>query len=70
MWSKQQINQFARDIRLVWGGGWPFFTPDVRHAIVDQKILSVLQGQVSEAITQVAIRDLSTALYTEMGINA
>lgn len=68
-WSKQQVRFFANQVKAEWSGGWPFFTNDVRRAVVDAKVLSIVRGQDRATIEVEAINELTAALRDEMKVS-
>lgn len=67
-WNKQQIKEFAKQIRSSAAGkAWSFLVPEVQIAIVDSKILAILRSQDRDSIPMEALDDLSTMLHDEMG---
>lgn len=49
-WSTKQAKHFAGELRKHVGDGWTWLTPEVRIALVDQKVLSVVFGQEREDV--------------------
>lgn len=49
-WSIGQAKQFVRELRQHVGDGWAWLTPEVRLALVDQKVISVVFGQEREEV--------------------
>ncbi len=66
-WNKQQIASFAKEIRRRHSGGWPYLVPEVRSAIVEAKVLSIVRLQASETITIAAVDELTALMHAEMG---
>lgn len=66
-WNAQQVKEFAKSIRKSDAGiAWGFLVPEIRHAVVEAKILSIIRGQERETVPMEAIDDLTTMLHTEM----
>ena len=66
IWSSAQIKGFAREVRALWGAGWPYFTSDIRAAIVDAKVLAVICGLDRETLPTRAVDDLRNNLRAEL----
>ena len=66
-WDASQIKVMAKQLRKDIGGGWKWLVPEVRSAIVDSRVLSIVQGQHKESVPRAEIRELHNALHAEMG---
>jgi hypothetical protein len=66
-WQTQQIKSFAKEICHQHGDGWPYLVPEVRTAIVDAKILSILLSQDRAFIHVASIVELHQRLHSAMG---
>lgn len=67
-WTSQQVRAFVGEIKLRWGGGWEFFTNDIRGALVDAMALSVVRAQDASTIEIAAVTELSNALREAMKV--
>lgn len=67
--APQQAKLFAKEIRKVWGDGWRFFTPEIRDAIVDSAVFSIIRAQVSESVRIDVMDSLLAAVRHEMGLD-
>lgn len=67
MWTKLQIKCFAKEIRTSEvGKAWAFLVPDIRHAIVEAKVLTIVCGLDRKSIDVETIQNLRTDLHNEM----
>lgn len=54
--------EFVRDVRAEHGAAWDTFTPKIRGAIIDQKVLAIIMGQVVVFPPRAAIGELRAGL--------
>lgn len=67
-WSKQQVGQFAREIaRRFPSEAWLLLVFDMRRAVVDAEVLSVVCMQQAETVKVEDIEKLRRDLHIEMG---
>lgn len=66
-WSTLQIRTFAIEIKSNLGGGWRLLVPEIQHAIVAAKVLSIIRSQASETVRVSDIDELSKLLHKKMG---
>jgi hypothetical protein len=67
-WNPKQVKEFAKQIRTSEiGKAWQFLVPEVRHAVVEAKILAIVRMQDRDSVPMDAIMDLSNMLHEEMG---
>lgn len=50
-WSAQQIDTFAKQVRLQWGDSWRLFGDDVKVAFVEQKAAQVVASAQGATFT-------------------
>ncbi len=68
--SKQQVKDFVKQVRKNAGDGWKFLVPELREALILQKVLHVFMGQdESIKFTSVDIQKLTEDMLTEAGIS-
>lgn len=67
-WNPKQVKEFGKQIRTSEiGKAWAFLVPEVRHAVVEAKILAIVRMQDRTEVPMDAIMDLSNMLHEEMG---
>ncbi len=69
-WSRNQIVSAAAQVRSTWGGLWPHIGPDIRTALVDAQVMSILLEQEDHSISIEAIEELHKALHVELSVGA
>jgi hypothetical protein len=67
-WSAQQVDTFAREIRLQWGSSWSLFGRDVQIAFVEQKVAQVAASSPKAEFTGRNIARLIGELTYAMGL--
>jgi len=65
MWSESTIKHLVRGLKAKWDPHWHLLVPEIRSAIVDAQVLSVVAGQDKEKVA--AIDALRAAMHEGMG---
>ena len=65
-WTKQQAQLFAKRVKQRSGSAWWAFVPDVREALLDAEVMSVVLGQDRASITVEDIRRLRVDVAVAM----
>lgn len=55
-WSKSQVRTFSKELRKYIGPAWNWMVPDVKRALISEKVLSIV---LMQARSHVAVEDIS-----------
>lgn len=66
-WGVSQIKYLAKAFRKDIGRGWDYMVPDVRRAMVDSFVLSIIRSQDRDAVTVESMDELYDLMHEAMG---
>ncbi len=68
--SQRQVKAFVKGVKVEIGAGWSLFSGRIQEALLTEKALWVLAGQMSENIPTSAISQLVMDMLVEAGLTS